>query len=93
VYTTVDDFAVAAFLLHATASRMEAPLMAHRIVVVDDDLATLDYVEMLLTAENYAVTRCDDHGAAAACVRAEDPPLVVLYLMAGQVAAGWDSFV
>jgi DNA-binding response OmpR family regulator len=67
--------------------------MGHHIVIVDDDAETLDYVEELLTGEGYAVTRCEDHGVAAACVRKEAPHLVILDLMAGRVAAGWDVFV
>jgi DNA-binding response OmpR family regulator len=68
-------------------------LMAYRVVVVDDDIDTLDYAELLLNEEGYEVVRCTDHADAYACIREAAPDLVVLDLIGGHGLAGWETFV
>jgi DNA-binding response OmpR family regulator len=71
---------------------MEATLMADRIVVVDDDEETLVFMDLVLTEEGYDVVRCNKHAAAYRVIRAMNPQLVILDLMAGPVLAGWKTF-
>jgi DNA-binding response OmpR family regulator len=54
---------------------------AHRLLVVEDDVNTLDVLDAVLTDAGYAVEKATDGQAALRCVETTPPDLVLLDLM------------
>ena len=83
---------MAACLEHAATLYRESVAMAipsFRVVVVDDDAATMDMLCHLLTDEGYHVRCCSKHDQVITIIRSEQPDLVILDLRLAQPGRGW----
>ncbi len=63
--------------------------MGKLIAIVDDDPDTVEMLEDLLRDEGYRTISSLDHGMAVELVRAHQPALLILDLMAGRLYSGW----
>jgi CheY-like chemotaxis protein len=59
------------------------------IVVVDDDVDTLEMMDVLLTEHAYRMILWQDSDSAPALIRREQPQLVILDLQMEHPEAGW----
>ncbi len=59
------------------------------VVVIDDDIDTLEYVEILLADAGYQPVVSQDGGGAVDLIRREHPMLAILDLRMGDRDAGW----
>ncbi len=64
--------------------------MQHVIALVDDDELNLRLMDLWLRLAGYQTLVCADHAAAYELVRAARPAAIILDLMLGMRAAGWE---
>ncbi len=64
-------------------------MAAQVVVVIDDDVAMLGYLQVLLAEAGYRPVVSQDDAGAAELIRREQPAVVILDLHVGHRYAGW----
>jgi DNA-binding response OmpR family regulator len=73
-----------------TWSGDEVAMEHEKIVVVEDDIDTLEMMDLFLADEGYQPIMCSEAADAIEIVRRTQPDVVILDLMQGGPVGGWD---